>query len=178
MVVPIISLARRRLAAAARVHNGAVRACSWCCGLVLLMASGACGAGTAGSSAAPPLVVCGTTLSDSAAGPALFDATSQRLRVPVADAGNQVYLKVASTCARGAAIELEPADAASIVAHADARDGQPAAVVISISKTETVVVSGRRDGAIVASATLIPLPMCPRDNTGVVRQRSSTCRDH
>lgn len=59
MFVPIINLARRRLAAAARVHNGAVRACLWCCGLALLMASGACGAGgTDRPAAAPPLVVC------------------------------------------------------------------------------------------------------------------------
>jgi hypothetical protein len=130
--------------------------------LVLLLAAEACGAshsvqvssvppsvgcGTCGakhpaqiSSAAPPLVVCGTTLSTSVAGPVIYDLNGGGVRVITsASVGGFVFLRVAEGCTQGATVSIEPVGAATIVKEARAQDGEPAAIVLMpTSATATV----------------------------------------
>ena len=82
------------------------------------------------SSAAPPTVVCGTTLSHSAAGPVMEDASSGPITINSVTVGGDIYLKLTSDCETGAEVAILPASGAAIVKQARTRDGALAAIVL------------------------------------------------
>ena len=124
-----------------------------------LLTLGAC-AGPQPSSAAPPTVVCATTLNSTPAGAVMLDATSELPVITSTTAGGgfsglgPVYLRVAAGCDHGVTVSISPEGAATIAREADARDGLPAAVVLDVMSSVEIHVTGTRDGAQVASAEI------------------------
>ena len=98
------------------------------------------------TTAAPPLVVCGTTLSRSAAGPVLLDV-SHGERVSSRTIGGLLFLKVSDDCDHGATVRWTPATAATRMFAARTADGRLAAVILkpnADSFTITLVRNSRR----------------------------------
>jgi hypothetical protein len=81
------------------------------------------------TTAAPPTVVCGTTLSRSAAGPVLSDV-SHGGRVKFVTIGGELFLKVSDDCDRGVTVTWSPRTAATELLVARTSDGRRAAVVL------------------------------------------------
>jgi hypothetical protein len=103
------------------------------------------------SSAAPPTVVCGTTLSRSAAGAVVEDATRDHAVITEPTVGGLLYIRVSDDCAHGARVTWTPATAATLVKQARAKDGLPAAVVLRpATPTAAFTLSAERNGAVVA----------------------------
>jgi hypothetical protein len=102
--------------------------------LVVPLALGAvagCGASDTKSSAAPPTVICGQTLIDSAAGAVLTDATTPGSVDVTDETVGGVVLKLSKSCTQGAQIVLAPPDAARVLKKATTKDGAIAGVVVS-----------------------------------------------
>ncbi len=127
--------------------------------LSCLLTMGACSSPQR-STAAPPTVVCGTTLSTSPAGATIDDATIDppvitRTTVGSGYAGlGPVFLRVATGCDHGVTLSITPAGTATITREADARDGLPAAVVLDVLSNAEIHVTGVRDGVEVSSAEI------------------------
>ena len=120
----------------------------------LLIASGAsgCAKPVSVSSAAPPTVVCGTTLSNSAAGAVVDNATRPWPTVSFPTVGNVLYIRVARGCAHGSHVSWTPSSAAHLVRAARAADGLPVVVVLKPRTPHSVFrVIATRDGRTVAS---------------------------
>ncbi|MEO6503785.1 MAG: hypothetical protein ABIQ09_17985 [Jatrophihabitantaceae bacterium] len=86
-------------------------------------------------------------MSDSLAGPVVLDVSSRPMTVENPTVGHEIYLKVSADCRRGATVDF-PADAATVVRQARAKDGALAAVVLAprrISFNLTVHRTGERD---------------------------------
>jgi hypothetical protein len=80
--------------------------------VAVLVAGTACGSEPRKSSAAPPWVVCGTTLWNAPSGAAVVDATGSHVTVTAPSAGGYVFLKLGSATAADhavAAVVLRPA---------------------------------------------------------------------
>jgi hypothetical protein len=90
-----------------------------------------CSSTEAPSSGAPPLIVCGTTLSDVAAGALMTDATVPHASITRETGGNVVILKVSPGCEHGGSYVIDPPTAASLSKTAPADDHKVAAVVLS-----------------------------------------------
>ena len=124
-----------------------------------VVALGAC-TGPEPSSAAPPTVVCGTTLSSSPAGAVVYDVTPELPVITSTTSGvdssglGPVFLRMATGCDRGVTISIRPAGAATIGRQANARDGLPVAVVLDVMTAADIHVTGTRDGTLVASAEI------------------------
>lgn len=114
----------------------------------LLLAMSGCGRAvhvdkSGKTTASIPLAVCGTVLSESAAGPVLYDASGRKALH--ASAEGLVYIRFAADCRRGYHIRVQPPTAAVIARRALADDGQPAAVAIR-PRAPRFSVIGERDG--------------------------------
>jgi hypothetical protein len=122
---------------------------------VLVATAGAeCGRQTA-SSAAPPTVVCGTTLDDSPAGAVILDATHDHGPVRFPTTQGLLYFKVSDLCSRGTRVAWTPSRAATLVKEAQTTDGLDAAVVLRPrSRTAHFTLSARREGVLVAYASV------------------------
>lgn len=81
------------------------------------------------STAAPPTVVCGTTIWDAPAGAVVLDV-SDGGTVTNLSVGGYLFLRVNRGCQAGASVTIVPAAAGKIMKTARARDGRAAAVVI------------------------------------------------
>lgn len=103
-----------------------------------LLAVAGCAPSTSYSSAAPPLRVCGTTMSTSAAGVALFDVSEHSIDLLSRSPGGDVYLLVARGCSHGAVVSRTPAASARLVRNVLAQDGRSAAVVLAPSRSATL----------------------------------------
>jgi hypothetical protein len=75
------------------------------------------------TTAALPTVVCSTVLSDSAAGPVVFDATRRLPVVRYLIVGDVLMVRVVPGCDEGAHVSRVPSTAAQLVKAAYARDG-------------------------------------------------------
>jgi hypothetical protein len=107
------------------------------------------------TAAAPPTVVCGTELSDSAAGAVVLDATRQLPTIKYLTVGGVLIFLVARGCGEGTRVTWVPRSAASLVKAAYARDGQMAAVVLEPGGPRAAFrLTGTRNGTVVASATV------------------------
>jgi hypothetical protein len=117
------------------------------------------GCDTTGSSGAPPLVVCGTTLSRSAAGPILDDVSSGG-RVKEQTIGGWLFLKVSSDCDHGATVSWSPNGAAKLLATAPANDGRAAAVVLRPNETRFTITlqEGKRKTEVMVNLPPRPTP--------------------
>jgi hypothetical protein len=82
------------------------------------------------SMAAPPTVVCGTTLSSSPAGAVVEDAVGRHQTITETTVGDLLFIKVSDNCKHGARVTWTPASAATLVEQALAKDGQPVVVVL------------------------------------------------
>jgi hypothetical protein len=120
---------------------------------VLVAAGGSgCAKAVGTSSGAPPTVVCGTTLSRSAAGAVVSDATRPMPTISFPTVGNVLYIRVARGCAHGAHVQWTPSSAAHLVKAARAADGLPVVVVLGPRTPHSVFrVTATRDGRTVAS---------------------------
>jgi hypothetical protein len=106
-------------------------------------------------SGAPPTVVCGTVLNDSAAGAVMYDATRRLPTITQETVGNLLFFRVASGCGTGVTVRWTPAAAARLVKAAYARDGQMAAVVLAPRGPNVAFrLTGTRNGKVVATATV------------------------
>jgi hypothetical protein len=85
---------------------------------------------TNGSSAAPPLRVCNTTLSAFPAGAVMADATGPMVRIAAQTAGDVVIVKLSQGCKRGADYTIDPPTAATVSKRALADDDKAAALVL------------------------------------------------
>jgi hypothetical protein len=106
------------------------------------------------TTAAPPTVVCGTVLSNGAAGPVVYDATRPLPTIKFTTVGGLLMFRVARGCAAGTHVTWVPASAARLVKAAYARDGQLAAVVLKPAGHAAFRLTGTRNGRVVASATV------------------------
>jgi hypothetical protein len=107
------------------------------------------------TTAAPLTVVCGTELSDSAAGAIVFDATRQLSTIKYPTVGGVLIFLVARGCGQGTRVTWVPQSAAHLVKAAYARDGQMAAVVLRPDGPGAAFrLIGTRNGAVVAAATV------------------------
>jgi hypothetical protein len=132
--------------------------------LVLVTTASALAGGVAGCAApanpqqttgAAPTVVCGTELSDSAASPAVFDATRHLPVIQYTTVGGVLMFVVARGCAKGTHVTWVPASAARLIKAAYAKDGQLAAVVLQPDRPQAAFrLIGTQNGAVVASATV------------------------
>ena len=127
------------------------------------MAMTAAGAGVTGcasrgpqlAAAAPPTVVCGTVLSDSAAGAVVFDATRRLPVMKYLTVGDVLMFRVSRGCDEGAHVSWVPSSAAHLVRAARARDGLTAAVVLKPNGPgASFRLTGTRNGMVVASVTV------------------------
>lgn len=124
---------------------------------VLGTAFAACGgsSGSLESSAAPPTVVCGTTLNATASGAVMYDATK---RLPAIDAPSSrglIFIRVADGCATGAVVAWSPKRAATLVDQATAKDGTTVAVVLQPASPHVrFTVTATRNGKRVATAVV------------------------
>jgi hypothetical protein len=107
------------------------------------------------TTAAPPTVVCGTVLSDSAAGPVVFDATRRLPVIKYLTVGDVLMFRVVRGCDEGAHVSWVPSAAAQLVKVAHAVDGLTAAVVLQPSVPRASFrLTGTRNGRVVASITV------------------------
>jgi hypothetical protein len=124
---------------------------------------GAVGAGVTGcasrgpqvTTAASPTAVCGTVLSDSAAGPVVFDATRRLPVVKYLTVGDVLMFRIVPGCDEGAQVSWVPSAEAQLVKAADARDGLATAVVLQPSGPRASLrLTRTRNGKVVASVTV------------------------
>lgn len=107
------------------------------------------------TTAAPPTVVCGTVLSDSVAGPIVFDATRRLPTIQYLTVGNVLMFRVARGCDQGAHVSWVPSSSAHLVKAAYTRDGLTAAVVLKPNGPRASFrLTGTRNGRVVASVTV------------------------
>lgn len=125
------------------------------------------GCDTTGSSGAPPLVVCGTTLSRSAAGPVLDDVASGG-RVESLSVGGWMFLKVSRDCDHGATVTWSPNAAANLLGTARASDGRAAAVVLRPNENRFTITlqEGKRKTQVVVDLPPRPTPTSVDYNRG------------
>lgn len=109
--------------------------------LVPLLLSGCADGGT---NAAPPLVVCGTTLSAAAAGAVLTDATTD-VTVTAVTVGGTVDLLLTQGCDTGASYTVEHGTAHEVV-RARTADGGLAAVTLEPTSSSFDVLVRHADG--------------------------------
>jgi hypothetical protein len=111
------------------------------------MSAVACGGSSAPlvSSAAPPTIVCGTTLSASPAGAVVEDATRSHV-VTATTIGGFVIIRVTRDCAHGARVRWSPHGSATLIKQAKSKDGLSAAVVLqpATSRSHFTVTATRR----------------------------------
>jgi len=106
-------------------------------------------------SGAPPTVICGTVLSDSAAGAVVLDATRPLPTVKYETVGGGLIFLVARGCSEGTRVTWVPQSAAHLVKAAYAKDGQMAAVMLQPDGAGVAFrLTGTRNGVVVASATV------------------------
>ena len=104
------------------------------------------------TTAAPPTVVCGTVLSDSAAGPVVFDATRRLPTIRYTTVGDVLMFRVVRGCDEGAHVTWVPSSAAHMVKAAYTRDGHMAAVVLKPDGPHASFrLTGTQNGRVVAS---------------------------
>jgi hypothetical protein len=84
------------------------------------------------SSAAAPLIVCGTPLETTAGGAVLSDASMSSFTTTIrGQSANGIFLETAKGCTAGASITVVPATAAKQAKVAHTSDGRLAAVVLT-----------------------------------------------
>jgi hypothetical protein len=106
-------------------------------------------------SGAPPTVICGTELNDSAAGTVVLDATRRLPVIRYMTVGDGLLFLVARGCSQGTRVTWVPRSAAHLVKAAYAKDGQMAAVVLQPDGPGAAFrLIGTRNGTVVASATV------------------------
>ncbi len=107
------------------------------------------------SSAAPPTVVCGTTLSSSPEGVILEDAAHRHQTITDAGTGDVLFIKVSNSCKHGARVTWTPSSAATLVKQALAKDGQPVAVVLKAGpRPVRMTLTSTRNGSTIAYVTV------------------------
>lgn len=103
------------------------------------------------SSAAPPTVVCGTTLNDTPAGAVVTDATRQHATITAPSVRGLLFIRVSTDCTHGARVTWNPAAAAALVEDARTTDGLDAAVVLQpATPSAALTLTAERNGSIVA----------------------------
>jgi hypothetical protein len=113
--------------------------------VLALVVSSLTGCGGQRSSAAPPWVVCGTTLVDTPEGPAVTDATRPGLRVGFSTVGG-IALLTSRDCDHGATLSITPRGAASVTKSAPAKDGAVAGASISPRRAQFTITVRHPDG--------------------------------
>jgi hypothetical protein len=94
------------------------------------------------SSGARPTVICGQTVSNTAAGAVVTDATRGAAVTVTNQTAGGVVLRLSDSCTYGATITITPSAAMRIIAEAHARDDRLAAAVLRpIAATADVVVA-------------------------------------
>lgn len=130
----------RRLHTAARIFSAVVAAGS---------AMAGCGdSELTSTSAAPPTVVCDQTISNSAAGAVITDATrAGAITVDSVTADGVVVLRVGNDCRTGATVQITPQAAMRVEHQARTKDGRLAAIALQPRTVTADVVAKRPDGS-------------------------------
>ena len=100
------------------------------------------------STAAPPTLVCGTTLAGSVAGSVVFDI-ARYPSIPTVTAetvGDVLIVRVSDDCEHGSEVAIVPDSAGRIVKSAPAADGLPEAVVLRPVRSRQGRLEATRDG--------------------------------
>ncbi len=118
---------------------------------VVLLGVAACG--PVASSAAPPLVVCGMTLSHSASGAVLYNVGGGAHFgvVTAPSAGGLIFIQVSDSCQSGADVAITPPDAFEVVNSVRASDGRYAAIVLKPLLSLPTHVAASHDGHFVGT---------------------------
>jgi hypothetical protein len=119
-----------------------------------------CGAPAPPSSAAPPWVVCDTTLSNSAAGAVVTDATmpARTVRVSYETVGG-IALLTSRDCDHGATLSIAPSEAALVTKSAPTNDGKIAGATINPRRAQFMITVRHPDGtATVVKVDLVGSP--------------------
>ena len=109
------------------------------------------------SSGAPPTVICGQTISNTAAGAVVTDATRGSAVTVTAQTAGGVVLRLSDSCAYGATITVTPSAAMRITAEARARDDRLAAAVLRPIAAIADVVVAHPDG----TSTIVHIRLNP-----------------
>jgi hypothetical protein len=120
-----------------------------------------CGAPEQRSSAAPPWVVCDTTLAASAAGAVVTDVTmpARTLRVSYETVGG-IALLTSRDCDHGATLSIDPSEAALVTKSAPTNDGKIAGATISPRRAQFTITVRHPDGT--ATVVKVDLARPPR----------------
>jgi len=112
-------------------------------------------------SAAPPWVVCDTTLADSAAGAVVTDVTmpARTLRVSYETVGG-IALLTSRDCDHGATLSIDPSEAALVTKSAPTNDGKIAGATISPRRAQFTITVRHPDGT--ATVVKVDLARPPR----------------
>jgi hypothetical protein len=109
------------------------------------------------SSAAPPLIVCGTTLETTPAGAVLRDASMSAGTITIREqSANGIFLQTSKGCAAGASITVVPRTAAKQAKVAHTSDGRIAAVVLRPLQLQFQVIVSHPDGGHVTVNVNLP----------------------
>jgi len=109
------------------------------------------------STAAPPLVVCGTTVINSPAGAAVYDiGRHHHVTQPVTNmtVGNAIYVRVSDSCAHGAKVTIRPATAFSITRTVRAADGRDVLVVLRPNAEPVATLTASRSGVVMGTLSI------------------------
>ena len=107
------------------------------------------------SSAAPPTVICGTTLNNTPASAGVTDATRQPATITTPSVRGLLFIKVSTDCTRGARVSWTPAAAAKLIQEARTSDGLDAAVVLQpATPSAAFTLTAERNGRLTAYVTV------------------------
>lgn len=122
-------------------------------GLTLTLTLTSCSHARQGySNAAPPTVVCGTVLNNTAEGAVVIDASEYHGIVRHVSVHNFLYIQVSDDCSQGARVTWTPPQAAVMVKEALAKDGLLAAIVLRpATPSASFVLSAERSARIIAT---------------------------
>jgi hypothetical protein len=113
-------------------------------GMASLLVTG-CSSQAPGSSAAPPLVVCGTTLWSGPSGAVTADATASRVLITNASSGGEIFLRFTNECQDGVVLIVAPSQG-KIITGAHSSDGRLAAAAIRPLVSTFEATAQHRDG--------------------------------
>ena len=133
------------------------------------------GCDTLPSSAAPPTVVCRTTLSRSAAGAYVQDV-SRGGRVKSATIGGELFLQVTDDCDHGATVTWSPRTAATDLLEAKAADGRRAAVVLRPNTNAFTITLSKPGGPTLHVTVDLPAIQSPEPSAAIRSVATSSKR--
>ena len=130
-----------------RPRAGRIRFAAVVLQVAVLLLSGCASHGGVNSSSGGPLIVCGTTLSVTAAAPVLYGATGSGTLTVRGTSSNHIFVQTSKTCETGASLAIVPSAGATPIKVVHATDGHVAAVVLTPLQADFQIIVSHPDGS-------------------------------